>query len=307
MIDAPIAVSSRTFSRHKILKAELSQHFSDIRFNDEGKALKGEELVSFLRGRKGAIIALEPISAAVIENLPELDCISKFGVGLDNLDQEAMKRSNVALGWSGGVNRRSVSELALSFALGMYRNVFQSSRLLANREWLNRGGRQISEKTVGIIGAGFVGEDTARLFKAFNCKILLNDIVDKSKLAAEIGAEIAEKEQIFESPVSISHRTPLTDETENLINKDVLQKMKTSAVLVNTARGNIVHELDLLWALKEKQIAAAAMDVFATEPPLDSELLGLDNFFGTPHIGGSSQEAILNMGRAAIENLRQHF
>lgn len=307
MIQEPIAVTSRTFSRHPVLREELAANFANIQFNDEGLTLKGTDLVNFLEGKKGAIVALEPFPKETLSQLAEMKCISKFGVGLDNLDQTAMKELGIALGWSGGVNRRSVSELALAYALGIYRNVFNSSRQLAKREWKNAGGQQISEKTVGIIGCGFVGADTAKLFRAFDCKILINDLLDKSEFAKSIDAKIADKEEIFATADIISLHTPLTEETRNMITADTIAKMKENAIILNTARGNIIDEEALYSALKENKILGAAMDVFAVEPPLDSKLLDLENFFGTPHIGGSSKEAVLNMGRAAIENLKAYF
>ncbi len=306
-IQAPIAVTSRTFSRHPQLREELALCFANIQFNDEGLALKGDELLRFLSGKEGAIVALEPFPKEVLAGLTEMKCISKFGVGLDNLDRAAMEELNIQLGWTGGVNCRSVSELALSYALGICHNVFHSSRQLADRTWKNSGGEQISKKTVGIIGCGFVGSDTAKLFSAFDCPVLINDIVDKSNFAESIGATLASKEKIYETADIISLHTPLTEETHNMISKKVLATLKPNAIILNTARGNIIDEDALYEALRSNQILGAAMDVFAVEPPFQSKLLELNNFFGTPHIGGSSKEAILNMGRVAIENLRAYF
>lgn len=303
MIDRPIAVCSRTFSKHPVLRAELEEKFSNIRFNDYGVSLKGDELVEFLKDRDGAIVALEKLDRAVIEQLPQLKAVAKYGVGLDNLDQAALREKDIQLGWTGGLNRRSVAELALIFMMGLVRNVFTSGEQLKNREWKNKGGADLTGKTIGIIGCGFIGSDLLQILRGFDCELLVNDIVDKSAVCAEFGARPAEKDEIFSQADIVTLHVPYDDSTHHLINADVLKKMKNSAVVVNTARGNVVDEAALLTALKEGQIAAAGLDVFANEPPLESGLLDLPNFWCTPHIGGSSAESILKMGRAAIDNL----
>ena len=298
-----VAVASRTFSRHPVLRAEILRRFEHVTFNDEGVALSGDELVKFLSGHAGAILALEKLNSDVIARLPELKVISKYGVGLDNIDIDALTRSGKKLSWVGGVNRRAVAELALVMMIGVLRNVFASTHLMANREWKNSGGTDLSGKTVGLIGGGFVGGDVLKLLKPFGCRVLVNDVKDVSALCREMGAEAASKNEILKTCDVVSLHIPYTPENHHLIGAAELAMMKTSAVLVNTSRGGIVDEAALYLALKDGRLGGAAMDVFATEPSVDSPLLVLANFFGTPHIGGSSQEAVLNMGRAAIDGL----
>jgi phosphoglycerate dehydrogenase-like enzyme len=302
-ISSKVAVASRTFSRHPALRAEMLSRFDHVTFNDEGLALSGDGLVQFLGGHSGAILALEKLNSDVIARLPELKVVSKYGVGLDSIDLDALKGSGKKLMWTGGVNRRAVAELTLVFMIGVLRNVLASTRLMANREWKNSGGTDLSGKTVGLIGGGFVGGDVLKLLRAFGCRVLVNDLKDVSALCREFGAETASKTEILKTCDVVSLHIPYTPENHHLIGPAEFALMKPSAVLVNTSRGGIVDEVALYEALKANRLGGAAMDVFATEPSIDSPLLGLTNFFGTPHIGGSSQEAILNMGRAAIEGL----
>lgn len=303
MIDRQIAVCSRTFSKHPQLTRELSTKFSRVRLNEAGEKLVGDSLVHFLKDCEGAIVALEKFDSNVIERLPSLRAIAKYGVGLDNLDQEALAKKNIALGWSGGLNRRSVAELALTFMIGLLRNVYGSGLDLRENNWQPQGGANLSGKTVGIIGCGFIGSDLAKLLQPFGCTLLINDIEDKASFCQEVGARQVDKEIIYREADVITLHVPLTNETRNLINAAVLERCKNSAIVVNTSRGNVVNEMDLLAGLQAKQIAGAAVDVFAEEPPLEHPLLKEKNFWATPHIGGSSAESILYMGRAAIENL----
>ncbi len=298
-----VVVASRTFSRHPVLRAEMQARFESVTFNDEGLQLVGDQLVCFLAGHDGAILALEKLNSECIARLPQLKVVSKYGVGLDNIDIEALKSAGKKLAWIGGVNRRSVAELTLAFMLGALRNVLLSTRQMARGEWKNFGGTDLSGKTVGVIGCGFIGSEVLVLLRAFGCRVLVNDLVDVSAKARTWSAELATKEQIYAEADVITLHIPYSKENHHLIGETELAKMKPTAVLINTSRGGIVDEAALLRALTSGKLGGAAMDVFANEPAGDSPLLKLDNFFGTPHVGGSSQEAILNMGRAAIEGL----
>lgn len=305
MIQEPVAVASRTFSRHPVLRAEMAERFSNVRFNDEGLALKDAELVQFLSGCRGAILALEKLNANCIEQLPDLQVVSKYGVGLDGIDLEALKRSGKTLSWIGGVNRRSVAELALTFMMGLLRNVLTSTRQMSRHEWKNFGGTDLTGKTVGIIGCGYIGSELLELLAPFRCRVLVNDLRDVKSICETHGAEFVSKEQIYRESDVVTLHIPYTKENHHLVGGAELAMMKPSAVLINTSRGGIVDEAALYTALKTGALAGAAMDVFAVEPALESPLLDLDNFAGTPHIGGSSQEAILAMGRAAIAGLAE--
>lgn len=301
----PIAVSSRTFSKHQQLRNELSQKFDNVTFNDSGKNLQGNELIEFLSNKEGAIVALEKIDESILSKITSLKVISKYGVGIDNLDLDALKKYNIQLGWSGGVNRRSVSELTLSFILNLIRGTHNNSNQVKAGTWKYDGGAQLSEKTVGIIGCGYIGKDLVEILKPFKCKILVNDIQSVDTYCKQNGLVSASKEEIYQTADIITLHVPATDLTKDLINAKSLSMMKKEAILVNTSRGAVINESDLKEALKSKKIAAAALDVFKTEPPTDIELLSLPNLIATSHIGGSSAEGILAMGRSAIENLER--
>ncbi|MCR9129314.1 MAG: phosphoglycerate dehydrogenase [Alphaproteobacteria bacterium] len=298
-----VAVASRSFSLHAVLVPELRAKFPNLRLNEAGKSLAGDELVEHLQGAERAVIALEKIDASILSRLPDLKIIGKYGVGLDNIDMAAMREHGVKLGWTGGVNRLGVAELALELMLGGLRKTWESRELAENGGWVQIRGRQLSGKTVGIIGFGHVGKEVARILAPFQVRILVNDIKDVSEAAAAAGAALAEKDQIFAEADVITLHTPKTADTTRMIDARALSMMKPDAVVVNTARGGLIDEPALYAALTENRIGAAAMDVFESEPPGDNPLIKLTNFAATTHIGGSSEEAVLNMGRAAIAGL----
>ncbi len=298
-----VAVCSRSFSLNSALRAELLSRYEKVSFNDAGIQLKGDALVEFLRGHGKAIIALEKIDGSVLSRLPELKVVSKYGVGLDMIDMAAMRAHGVRLGWTGGVNRRSVSELVIAFAIAMLRHVPSAYREVMSGTWRQHVGRHLSGQTVGVIGCGHIGKDLVSLLRVFGCTILVNDIRDFPDFYAAHDVEPCGLEDLLARSDIVTLHVPLDSSTQGMLDAARLAMLKHTAILINTARGGLVDEQALKNMLQSNHLAAAAFDVFAVEPPQDYELLSLPNFFVTPHIGGSAHEAILAMGRAAIEGL----
>jgi len=306
--DICIAVTSRSFSKNTVLRDELLLKYENVTFNDQGLKLQGEVLVEFLKGHQKAITALEKIDDSTLSQLPELKVISKYGVGLDMIDMPAMQKHNVKLGWTGGVNRRSVSELVISFAIALLRHVPASHREVLAGTWRQHIGGHLSGRTVGIIGCGYVGKDLVKMLQPFDCPILVNDIKSYDDFYKQYNIKALEKEELLAKSDIVTLHTPLDDSTRGMLTSERLALMKPNAILINAARGGLIDEIALKNMLITGKLGGAALDVFAIEPPEDKELLELTNFIVTPHIGGSANEAILAMGRAAIDGLEEnHF
>lgn len=301
-----VAVTSRSFSRNPTLRGELLARYEKVTFNDAGVQLEGDGLVEFLRGHTKAITALERIDEHVLARLPDLEVIGKYGVGLDMIDLQAMRRFGKRLGWTAGVNRRSVAELVVAFAIMLLRHVPAANREVLSGTWRQHVGGLLSGRTVGIVGCGCVGKDLVTLLRPFGCRVLVYDIATYPDFYTANHIEAVELDELLRRADLVSLHVPLDDSTRNLLSAEKLQLMKPTAVLLNTARGGIVDEAALKAALLDGRLAAAAFDVFRVEPPEDTVLLHLPNFLATPHIGGSAQEAILQMGRAAIDGLDDH-
>lgn len=301
-----IAVASRSFSQDSFLREKILSKYSNVKFNESGKSFQGAELVDFLRGADKAIIALEKVNEPILAELPKLKLISKYGVGLDNIYFEDLRNHNVKLAWRGGVNKRSVAELALHFILGTVRGSFHSHHDIQSGNWYQFKGFNLTGKTVGIIGLGHVGQELVPMLKPFNVKILAYDIHDRLEYCNSHGVtQVSKIETLLTESDVISVHVPHTSKTNMLLNKETIALMKNGVFLVNTARGGIVDEEALLEALTEKKIASAAFDVFKEEPFTNDVLKKLHNFYFTSHIGGSSIESIHAMGLAAIEGLDQ--
>ena len=298
-----VAVASRSFSAHPQLRAEMLTAHPNCRFNDAGTSLDGDRLIEFLTGCDAAITALERIDKDSLRALPDLKVISKYGVGIDMLDLKTLNQRGIRLGWSGGVNKRSVAELVIAFAISMLRHLPKAHAAVLSGHWQQIKGMELTGKTVGIVGCGRVGKDLVPLLRAFDCKVLAHDIREYSVFYQAHSVTAVTLDELLGASDIVTLHLPFDSTTENIISETRLKKMKPSAILINAARGGLVNEAALKTMLQKEKLSGAAFDVFASEPPCDLELLALPNFFATPHIGGSSEEAILAMGRAAIHGL----
>ena len=298
-----VIVSAVAFSKNQHLVTVLRSHFPDAVVNEIGKRFSFDELVNYYQDADAVITGLERIDDKLLDRLPKLKFISKYGVGLDNIDLEACKKRSIGIGWTGGVNSRSVAEMTLGLMIMLSRNLYVTANELKAGNWNKNGGRSLSECTVGIIGVGHIGKQLVQMLQLFTKKILLNDIVELTDFVKGTAMRQVQKDEIFRQADIISIHTPLTSETENMINRETLSLMKSHAIVINTARGGIVNEGDLANALRAGTVGGAALDVFMEEPPRNAGFLAIPNLITTPHIGGNSMEAVLNMGYSAINHI----
>jgi len=298
-----VAVASHSFPKNPTLRRELLAKYPGAVFNETRRPLEGRALVDFLRGHDKAITGLEVLDAALFGAVPDLRVVSKYGVGLDMIDLDAARRHGVSVRWTAGVNRQSVSELTIAFMIALSRRIVPLATDLRAGVWGHGGGRQLSSATVGIVGCGHVGKTVARLCRAFGARVLVHDIVDYAAFYRDNDVQPVALDSLLRDADIVTIHTPLDASTRGLIDARALALMKPTAFLVNNARGGIVDEAALKDALVDRRIAGAAADVFTIEPPVDRDLLQLPTFIGTPHVGGSTEEAVLAMGRAAIAGL----
>ena len=297
----PIAVASRSFSKDRRLRDELAARYAVIRWNSTDRVLAGPELVEFLRGHERAITGLDRLDAHVFSAVPELRLVSKYGVGLDMIDLDAARRYGVSIRWTPGVNRQAVAELTIAFMLALSRRIVPLAVEMRDGGWRQPGGRQISSAVVGIVGCGHVGQQVARLCRAFGAEVIANDIRSYDEFYRAHAVTPVDLQTLVARSDFVTLHVPLDASTRDLIGARELASMKPTAFLINAAAASSTNPLKS--ALIDARLAGAAFDVFTTEPPIDRDLLRLQNFLGTPHIGGSTDEAVLAMGRAAIAGL----
>ena len=297
-----IKVTAESFIKNPVLKAEFSARFPEAVYWD-----RQSELSAFCADAEALVVGREPIGRGFLEACPHLKIVAKYGVGLDNIDREACEERGIHIGWTPGVNKTSVAELALAFMLGAAHNVFYTGTALKEGQWIKSGGIQLSQKTVGIIGVGHVGKELLRMLRPFGCRILVNDIVDQTDYYVSNNLLESSKEQIYAESDFISLHVPLTSDTFHLMGEAAFGQCRPQAFLINTCRGEVVSQEALKRALARQQIAGALLDVFETEPCTDMELLRHPQVFATPHIGGNAWEAVLAMGRSAMAHISYFY
>lgn len=245
------------------------------------------------------------VDYAFLQKYPKLRYIIRIGVGLDAIDIEECKKRGITIINSPGSNANAVSELVVLQTLLLKRKLFSQVRSLKENAWRDRMkmGTEIKGTTLGLVGCGAIGQLVARKFQGFEVSRVLGydpylppENFNKLRILKSSLVEIYKKADI------ISLHIPLTPETKNIIGMSAFKKMKPNAIVINTSRGGIVNEKDLVVALKNNVIAGAALDVFEHEPDINLELLKLDNLVATPHIGALTEEAEEAMAVQAVEN-----
>ncbi|MBR5048540.1 MAG: phosphoglycerate dehydrogenase [Erysipelotrichaceae bacterium] len=265
-------------------------------FNDTGKAYGRLEFLDLCQDADGVIAGVERIDSDFFESCPKVRAVVKFGVGMDNFDLDYMKAHGIYAGRCPGSNSRSVAETAVTFMLASTRQVVRNVNETRQGSWNKNSIVEFLGKTVGIVGFGAIGREVARMCNGLGMKVLACDVFPISEeTEKQYNIRAVTLDDLLSQSDFVTVHVPLNPETAGLISLPELKMMKNSAVLINTARGGIVEENDLFYALKNGLIASAWFDVFSSEPPKAGEkLLTLDNFFLTPHIAARSAEAERN-------------
>ena len=244
------------------------------------------------------------VSRAIIESAPCLKVIGRHGVGLDAIDLEAAKERGVKVVYTPKGNCESVAEHFVALALMLAKKVRLADIALRTGNWKARYeliGTELRGKTLGIIGFGRIGQQTARICKnGFDMMIVYYDVVHNPEVEKELEATLLDKEEVFSKSDFISINLPLLPSTRHSINADLLKLMKPTAFLINMARGPVWKEQDVVRALKENKIAGVGSDVYEVEPASpENPLLKMDKFVGTPHMSAHTEESMIRMSMVA--------
>jgi D-3-phosphoglycerate dehydrogenase len=268
--------------------------------------MEEEDILKYAGQFDGTVCGDDRYSARVIEAcLPRLKVISKWGTGVDSIDAKACSRFGVKLGRTPNAFTTPVADTVLGYMLAFARRGPWMDKAMKSGEWKKIPGKTLSECTLGVIGIGNIGKAVTRRAKAFGMKVLGTDIIDIDHVfISESGIEMTNLDTLLANSDFVSVNCDLNPTSYHLINAITLSKMKSTAVLINTARGPIVDEKALVAALSSGQVGGAALDVFEFEPlPLDSPLLKMDNVMLAPHNSNSSPTAWERIHWSTIKNL----
>lgn len=269
-----------------------------------------DELKTLLPKVNGLVIrSATKVTKELIDAAPNLKYVVRAGEGTDNIDKGYCQEKGIKVSNTPGANNNSAAEHAVALMLSVLRKTAQADASMKRGEWNKDAftGNELTNKTVGIMGFGRIGQIVAKRISGFEPKILFFDpMVHASQVSW--ATKVNTLEELFSQADIVTIHTPLLDATKGAVNSNLLSKMKPTAILVNAARGKIVNENDLYEALKNKKIKGAGFDVFANEPlEAESKLKELDNIILTPHLGGSTEEAQFRVGEMAAHQIVEFF
>ncbi|MCG1013191.1 phosphoglycerate dehydrogenase [Tepidanaerobacter sp. GT38] len=299
-----ILITPRSFGKSSSKPLDLLKEKGyEVVQNPYGRIMTRQEMMKHIVDVDGIIVGVDPLDREVLACGKRLKAISKYGVGTDNIDVEYAKEKNIPVMRTVGANAEAVADFTFALMLAVARRIVEIDAGCRKLNWNKITSIEVHGKTLGLIGLGAIGKKVARRAAGFDMKVLAFDTFKDEVYAKENGITYVTLEELLKESDFISLHLPLTDETRNLISYEQFKMMKPMAVIVNTARGGIIDENALLWALKEKRIWGAGIDVFEEEPPKNSELLKMDNIVIGSHCAASTYEAIEKMGMMAAENL----
>jgi len=276
----------------------------------ETKSESEAELIERLQDAKAVINvrSYTVFNSNVLDSLPDLELVSILGTGTDNVDFEAARRNNVVVTNTPEASTISVAEHAIALMFSVARHTAFLDRKIRQGEWHHPLGFEIYGKTMGILGLGNIGQYAAKLAKGLGMNLVGWSRTYSQKRAEACGVELVEFDEVFKTADVVSIHLRLAPDTEGLIGERQLGLMKTSAILINTARGAIVDQDALITALEEKRIAGAGIDVFPEEPlSQSSPLIGMDNVVLSPHIGWVTNEASERLRQMPVDNIIAYF
>jgi D-3-phosphoglycerate dehydrogenase / 2-oxoglutarate reductase len=270
--------------------------------NPFGRKLTEEEVIELAKDCIGIVAGVEPLTKHVMNALPNLKCISRVGVGMDSVDLDYAKQKGIVVVNTPDGPTRSVAEMSIAMTFSLLRKIPQADANIKKGIWKKETGNLLFGKTIGIVGLGRIGKMLAEMYSKLGNTVIGFDLFPDKDWAINNSIAIMELDELMQKADIISLHTPPKKDQTAIIGKDQLSKMKSSAFIINAARGGVVDESALYDLLSNKKIAGAAIDVFSQEP-YNGPFTSLTNVVLTPHLGSYASEGKLQMEIDAVNNL----
>lgn len=271
--------------------------------NETGKPLNNKEMSELIEDVDGIIIGIDDLNAGIIKQAHNLNVISKYGVGVDNIDITAATTQGIVVTNTPKANIDAVADLTFALMLALARRIPEADRETKAGNWKKFIGTSVWRKKLGVIGLGKIGRQVVKRARGFEMEILCYDIIQDEEFARQFGVRYVDLETLLKESDYITIHTPLNNATKGIIGYKELEMINENAFLINTSRGGIIDEKALYDALKNNKIKGAALDSYKDEPLKNSPLVELKNIIMTSHNGAYTKEAINNMGIQAAQNL----
>lgn len=302
-----ILVALQTFSKYSDIPLNLlKKSGAQIVLNNLSHRLIKDEIIELGGDCNGIIAGVEPYDKEVLDRLSKLQCISRCGVGIDNIDLKLAEEKNIKILNTPYVVIQPVAEMAFSMALDLSRLLTYHTIILKSGQWKKKAGHLIHGRKIGIIGLGRIGKKVAELFRLLNAELYATDLYPDELWAKKNNVKIVSIDEIFKECDIISIHVSINKEKTLFIGEKEILKMKKGCIIINTSRGQIIDENALYNGLKSEHLGGAGLDVFNNEPNI-GRLKELDNVVLSPHISTLTEESRTEMEIQAVENILKYF
>lgn len=275
----------------------------ELRFADTGRPLTAAELVGALPGVDGVIAGLDEYSAAVFDHASDLKVIARYGVGVDNVDRDAAAAAGVVVTRTPGANAVAVAEMTIGLAFAAARGIPRLDAGVRAGQWPRGEGIELTGRSYGVVGFGAIGRLVADRARGLGMRVAAYDPLLPDAAFEAAGVERADLDDVLSMSDVVSVHVPLLPETHHLLDARRLALLRAGAIVINTARGGLLDEAAALSALEAGRLHAVAIDVYDTEPPTASVLVGHPRVVSTPHSAGHTREAIARMAQGAVADV----
>lgn len=302
-----VLVTANSFGKFSDAPTKLLQENGfEVTFNPYGRKMEEDEFIGAIADADAVILSTEQVSKRVIDSAKKLRIISRYGVGLDNIDLDYCKAKGLPVTITGSGNSNAVAEYAVTSMLAALKGLFYSANRAASGTWAKTTGLDLDGRCVGVIGLGSIGRRVVQKLSGFDVKILGYDIFYDDAFCSRYKVEKASLEEVFRQADVITFHIPSISD-KPLLDAQAFRTLKDDVVIVNTARASLIDYEALYENLKSKKVFAAALDVHECEPRFNEKLMGLDNVILTPHNAALSKEAIDKTSMLAVENILKEF
>lgn len=287
-----VLVTATNYSKYcQAGKQILERAGCEIIENPNGRPYKMSELKEIIGDVDGVIVGVDTWNEEIFQVAPKLKCMARFGVGVDNIDLNAAQKYGVIVCNSPGINSSAVAEQAVALMFSLVRQIPQLNQEVRKGKWTRSMFHELKSRTVGVLGFGAIARNFAERLKGFHPNLVAYDKYPDEEKARELGVRLLSLDEVLQQSDILSIHLPAVPETEHLICKENIQKMKDGVFLINTARGSIVNEKDVVEAIKTGKIGGFGTDVFEKEPvDVSGELFQFPNYIATPHVAAETYE-----------------
>lgn len=299
-----ILITPRSFTSASKKPLEmLEEKGYEIIKNETGKPLNEREMLLLIKDVDGIIIGIDKLNVEIIRQTCNLKVISKYGVGVDNIDIKAATEQGIIVTNTPMANIDAVADITFALMLALARRIPEANRETKAGNWKKFIGTSVWRKKLGVIGLGKIGRQVVKRAQGFEMEILCYDIIQDEEFARQFGVRYVDLEVLLKESDYITIHAPLSDATRNMIGYKELEMVNENSFIINTSRGGIIDESALYDALKNNKIKGAGLDVYEKEPPENSPLMELEKVIMLSHNGAYTEEAIANMGIESAQNL----